>query len=202
MNHFKTILKKIVYGIKQPFRLNLKSRWRLSEKKKSDIGGFTSLNIWLTCFLKISAWGPRAWGSASRINQTTSSTDHVVGSLLDGALDSWDSGDALYPPERTERGVFLVWGNDGLMRGQIMCRARSLTCPVAVRKHVGAGGWLPAHTHGAWAAGELLRGAKPVGGLGQVGRAYGGESGIAVVDGVALAFRLVSVIVLSHRCLS
>lgn len=51
----------------------------------------------LTCFLKMSAWGPRAWGSASLMNQTTSSTDQVVGSLLAGALDSWDSDGALYP---------------------------------------------------------------------------------------------------------
>lgn len=55
----------------------------------------------LTCFLKTSAWGPRAWGSASLMNQTTSSTDQVDGSLLGGALDSWDSDDALYPPGRT-----------------------------------------------------------------------------------------------------
>lgn len=37
------------------------------------------------------------------MNQMTSSTDHVDGSLLGGALDSWDSGDALYPDMRKER---------------------------------------------------------------------------------------------------
>lgn len=79
---------------------------------------------------------------------------------------------------------------------------QSLTRPVAVREHAGARGRLPAHAHGARAAGELLRRAKPVGGLGGVGRAYGAEGGIAVVDGVALAFRLVSMIVVGHRRLS
>lgn len=48
----------------------------------------------LTCFLKTSAWGPRACGSVSRMNQTTSSTDHVDGSLLRGTLESCVSGNA------------------------------------------------------------------------------------------------------------
>lgn len=61
----------------------------------------------LTCFLKMSAWGPRAWGSASLMNQTTSSTDQVVGSLLAGALDSWDSVDALYP-KKDQRTYFAL----------------------------------------------------------------------------------------------
>lgn len=37
-----------------------------------------------------------------------------------------------------------------------------LTRPVAFWERVWAGGRLPAHAHGGWAVGELLRGAKAV----------------------------------------
>lgn len=57
----------------------------------------------------MSAWGPRAWGSASLMNQTTSSTDQVVGSLLAGALDSWDSDGALYPKKKTTFYFCISW---------------------------------------------------------------------------------------------
>lgn len=47
-----------------------------------------------TCFLKSSTWGPKAWGSASFTNQTTSSTVQVKGFLLDGRAESC-SGEGL-----------------------------------------------------------------------------------------------------------
>lgn len=48
-----------------------------------------------TCFLKSSTWGPKAWGSASFTNQTTSSTVQVKGFLLDGRAASCRSGEGL-----------------------------------------------------------------------------------------------------------
>lgn len=64
----------------------------------------------------MSAWGPRAWGSASLMNQTTSSTDQVVGSLLAGALDSWDSDGALYPKKRSRKHFFRCASLDFLLQ--------------------------------------------------------------------------------------
>lgn len=76
-----------------------------------------------------------------------------------------------------------------------------LTRPVAFWERVWAGGRLSAHAEGGRAVGELLRGAKAVR-LRRVGRAYGAESRIAGIHGVAFALRLVQVVVLRQRCFS
>lgn len=60
--------------------------------KLSRSGKGSSLH---TCFLKRSTWGPKAWGSASFTNQTTSSTVQVKGFLLDGRAASCRSGEGL-----------------------------------------------------------------------------------------------------------
>lgn len=49
----------------------------------------------ISCFRKSSTWGPRACGSASFTNQTTSSTDQVEGFLLLGRRVSCLSGEGL-----------------------------------------------------------------------------------------------------------
>lgn len=82
-----------------------------------------------TCFLKTSAWGPRAWGSASLMNQTTSSTDQVVGSLLAGALDSWASDGALYPKKTRRKHLYLSGISYGSAPGLLL--PEFPTCPVA-----------------------------------------------------------------------
>lgn len=77
----------------------------------------------------------------------------------------------------------------------------SLTRPVAFWEGVWAGGRLPAHADGGRAAGELLRGAKAIR-LWRIRGADGAESRIAGIQGVALAFRLLQVVLLSQRCFS
>lgn len=172
---------------------------------KGDVGGKQtwqrSLDVKrcrLTCFLKTSEWGPRACGSASLMNQTTSSTDQVDGSLLGGALDSWDSDVALYPEMRV-----VNWKKSlGEIKLQNPLHVRKFavfpTCPVALWEGIRAGRRLSAHTHWGWAVVKLLWCAKPVWGLWRVGWRNGAESRVAGIDGVAFPVRLVQMVIFRH----
>lgn len=72
------------------------------------------------------------------MNQTTSSTDQVVGSLLAGALDSWDSDGALYPKKR-DNSIFVSHGVYYRSSPDLLF-LDSPTRPVAFWEGVGAGG--------------------------------------------------------------